>query len=77
MEIVFESDDLDLYISKGLTNMVEYKWDNIALKWHTIGFVFHFIYILLIAWYVQIIYIRYPYVDDEIYSDESMSYHHR
>jgi len=52
MDKVLESDDLKLYTSKAMTNLIEYKWNNIAYQWYMIGLAFHLLFTIALALFV-------------------------
>lgn len=52
-----ESDELDLFVTESLTDVLDFKWNQYAIKFHMIGCLMHFGYMFLLFVYIYEVYI--------------------
>ena len=52
-----ESSELDLFVTKSLTDVLDFKWNQYAIKFHLIGCLMHFGYMFLLFVYIYEVYI--------------------
>jgi hypothetical protein len=52
------SDELDLFCSNAICDVINFKWDEFALKIHMVGCFFHFFYMTILIIYINAIYIK-------------------
>ena len=59
MDECFQSDELNLFNSEAIVDILNFKWKTFATKFHMIGCVMHFAYMFLLFNYINQIYINY------------------
>ena len=68
MAICVDSDELDIFESKALTELIWFKWNSYCQKFHMIGCFFHFLYIFGIVLQINAVYINYDVDNKERYA---------
>lgn len=68
MTVTYESDELEIFESENLVNLIRYKWDTFAQRLHMRGAIMHFIYLVVMMIYIKNIYIDNQYEDQGFYS---------
>lgn len=58
MNAICESDELEIFKSDLIIDLVDFRWNSIAKKVHTIGFCFHLCYILFLSLYINDTYLN-------------------
>lgn len=53
MEAIIRSEELKIFESEGVIDMVDYKWDAFAFRRHLIGTFFHLIYLVCLIAYID------------------------
>ena len=53
MDVIAGSDELSIFHTDLIVDMIDYKWEKYALAKHRIGAIFHGIYTLLLWFYVS------------------------
>lgn len=66
MEICAESDELEIFDTETLSQVIQYKWENNGLRHHLIGCVMHLINSFLIVLYIFLSYYSEPKEDSVI-----------
>ena len=56
MELLANTDDLDIFDTKVVRDLLQYHWDNYALHVHSFGAAMHFLYVLTFFFYVSLVY---------------------
>ena len=59
MDHCTESPELNLFISNALVHVLDFKWKEYAVKFHSIGCLMHFCYMGLLFVYIYEVYIKY------------------
>ena len=59
LQMCIDAGQLQIFEVLCLKQLIDYRWDSFALKFHTISAFFHCLYVLLLLIYVQEIYIEY------------------
>ena len=59
MKALCSSNELEIFQSDLIIDLIDFKWEAYAAKIHKIGFFFHILYILLIAFYINSEYLEY------------------
>ena len=57
MGLLNEIEELEVFETKTIKELIEFKWTNYGKKHHIIGTCFHFFYILLMVVYINYVYI--------------------
>ena len=58
MDLCSESNELDVYLSEAVQEIIEYKWAYFARKWYFVGFGFHLFYMTVLFVYIHVIYVQ-------------------
>lgn len=58
LEICCESDEIQMFSTKTMHELIQYKWDKISFNFHLIGCLIHFLYVLALFWYSNHIYLQ-------------------
>ena len=62
MQAISESDELELFETDLVVDLIDYKWDRYARSRHIFGFLIHLCYIFIMMDYIRIVYTnRKPY----------------
>ena len=56
--LLAESDELSLFETENLEQLITFKWQAFARKFHTVGCIAHFSYLLIMMIYVNAIYVN-------------------
>jgi hypothetical protein len=56
--LLAESDELSLFETENLEQLITFKWQAFAKKFHTVGCIAHFSYLLIMMIYVNAIYVN-------------------
>ena len=59
MGLIAESDELDIFECDSVQKLIEFKWDQFAYSWHSVGTAIHILQIIVLIVYVQIVYVQY------------------
>jgi len=59
MGLINETEELEIFESGTIQQLIEFKWDQYARKHHIFGCVMHLFYILMLIVYIDIVYINY------------------
>jgi hypothetical protein len=59
MDHCTESSELNLFISNALVHVIDFKWKEYAVKFHSIGCLMHFAYMGLLFVYIYEVYIKF------------------
>lgn len=51
-------DELNMFESETLQDLIAFKWDNYGYKFHLFGCCYHFVYIIILFLYTDQVYIR-------------------
>jgi len=57
MEIIGDTEQTEIFQTKGIKSLIEFKWTKYASKVHYMSAFIHFIYVLMFFFHVQHIYI--------------------
>lgn len=57
MKMIINSDELEIFESSNVENLIQYKWNKFAQKLHFTGFLFHFFYLTVMTIFVKQIYV--------------------
>lgn len=57
MNLCIESDELNVFNQTIIRDLIEFKWDAFAQKWHYFGASMHFLYLTTFIVYVNAVYI--------------------
>lgn len=60
MKLLSETDELQLFQTRPVIEIIEYGWDNFARKFHTFGCSMHMFYMLTLSIFVQEIFCKDP-----------------
>lgn len=60
MDLCAQSDEIELFTAKAVQEVVEFKWNASAFKFHMIGFSIHMAYMIMLMIYSDRSYIHYP-----------------
>lgn len=52
MEMCFNSNELELFKTKTIIQLLEFKWESFAFKIHSIGLIMHFFYMTVLFLYI-------------------------
>lgn len=63
MGIIAESDEITIFDSQNIMDIIDFKWNTFGKSHHKFGFIMHMVYVLLIMLYVNFTYC-YDDVDD-------------
>jgi hypothetical protein len=66
MELCAEGDELEMFDTETLSQVIQYKWENNGLRHHLIGCVMHLINSFLIVFYIYFSYYSEPKEDNVI-----------
>ena len=66
MSVLQASDDLDMFGTAPIKELVDYKWNGYGFMWHSVGCFFHFLYLILLNIYIFRIYIHDPAEDHKL-----------
>lgn len=58
MELIVDSDQLDIFESNNVQDLIKYKWNKFAQRFHIKGFIFHFMYLVIMSIFVDQIYVK-------------------
>jgi hypothetical protein len=58
MGLLNNTDELDVFGTKSVQELIAFKWDSYALTHHLVGCFFHFFYLAILIIYINIIYIK-------------------
>jgi hypothetical protein len=58
MDILCESPELDLFNCDVVQDLIIFKWNTFAMKWHLIGCAYHFFYMIILCIYIDNVYIH-------------------
>lgn len=51
---IAESDELSIFETHLVQDLVDYKWNNFALRQHSIGLFFHVLYVFSLLYYINV-----------------------
>ena len=71
LAICAESDEIEMFETESLQDLIEFKWNAFARNWHMFGFTIHFVYIFFLFSYTNIVYIQGFSVQDEDQSEST------
>lgn len=57
MKVICESPELNLFNCDVVQDLIIFKWVTFAQKWHLMGCVYHFFYMIILCIYIRNIYI--------------------
>jgi|TARA_B110000285_G_scaffold78424_1_gene90299 hypothetical protein len=57
MGLLNATEELDVFGTKSVQELITFKWDSYALSHHLIGCFLHFFYLIILMIYINIIYI--------------------
>ena len=57
MDIICDSNELDLFNCDVVQDLIHFKWSNLGKRWHLIGCFFHFFYMGILMYYINIVYV--------------------
>lgn len=55
-DCISKSTEYDIFNQRAIVNYIDYKWDKVGKRVHYIGFGNHFVYLLILAYYVNFAY---------------------
>lgn len=58
MQYLSETEELELFETRPIMELIEYKWDRFAYKFHSFGCIMHIIYMLTLTIYIEQIYCK-------------------
>ena len=58
MGLCEDSDQLDIFETESIKELIQYKWNNFGRKFHMFGCLMHFVYMATISLYVLEVYIN-------------------
>jgi hypothetical protein len=58
MELLATTEELDIFGTTSIQQLIEFKWVAYAMFHHLIGCFFHFFYLIILVVYINIIYIK-------------------
>lgn len=58
MGLLNGTDELDIFDTIAVQELIAFKWDSYALTHHLVGCFFHFFYLAILIIYINIIYIK-------------------
>ena len=56
LEYCSQHEEIQMFESPTLIQLIEFKWNKIAFKFHLIGFAFHVVYLVSLFMFTDIIY---------------------
>lgn len=62
-----ESDEIDIFKAGTLQDLIAFKWEKFGKKFHLVGCIVHFLYMIILFFYTDLVYLHGPNPD---YSDE-------
>lgn len=65
MGLLNGTEELEIFDTKSVQELIEFKWDSYALTHHLIGCFLHFFYLIILMIYINIIYIKNTGTPDE------------
>lgn len=65
MGLLKDSDELEMFDSKSIIELIEFKWTAYCFEHHAIGCILHMFYLAILIIYVNIIYIKNTGTDSE------------
>lgn len=57
LDLCSSSEEINIFLSDCLQELIEFKWDAFARKFHLVGLFMHLLYMLILVLYVQRVYI--------------------
>ena len=57
MAILDECEEMDIFATEAIKEVIQYKWENFSRSWHLFGAFFHLFYILSLSVYILEIYV--------------------
>lgn len=57
MGLLNKTEELTIFDTKSVQELIEFKWDSYALSHHLVGCFLHFFYLIILMIYINIIYI--------------------
>jgi hypothetical protein len=58
MGLLNASEELDIFGTKSVLELIQFKWEEYAMRHHMVGMILHFFYLAVFVIYVNIIYIK-------------------
>ena len=58
MNIICDSDELNLFNCEVIKDIISFKWSRLGKRWHLIGCFFHFMYMFILMYYINDVYIK-------------------
>lgn len=58
LDMCSESEELEIFCSAAISDVIKFKWDEFALNIHMVGCFFHFFYMTILIIYINAIYIN-------------------
>lgn len=62
MDAIAKSDELDIFMSACVQDLIKFKWESFAFAVHKNGFYFHFCYIGTLIMYINSTYLGIPHI---------------
>ena len=63
MAILDECEEMEIFDTVAIKEIIQYKWDNFAKSWHLVGAFFHLFYIVSLSVYIFEVYVLADYKD--------------
>ena len=67
MDMCQESDELELFNSLAIQDVIDFKWTEFAYKIHLVGCFFHFFYMTILIIYINAIYVIVDAANAQVY----------
>lgn len=67
MNMCQNSEELELFESQAIQDVIDFKWNTFAYKIHMVGCFFHFWYMTILIIYINAIYIKNVSANDKIF----------
>jgi hypothetical protein len=58
MDLFTNSDEIDVFLSETVNQIIMFKWKHFAFKFHMIGLCVHFYFMTVLFVYVKIVYLK-------------------
>jgi hypothetical protein len=70
LDMCSQSDEINIFLSDCLQEVIQFKWDAFALRFHLVGLFMHLLYMLILVLYIDLVYIHDSLRGDERTDDD-------
>ena len=58
MKLICDSNQLELFNCDVVQDLIDFKWQRLGKRWHLVGCIFHFFYMFILMYYINMVYIH-------------------